>query len=219
MLCISSCQQYLICSSWGLKPLHLHQGLNKVQVTQDTITESAISGETSGHISYIIDPGSIFMKCLNAKISGLSDVGLKEFYCINKNRNISPGKRSVKAQSLCNLCYYVMLKYVHNNKDIHSGISGFLHSVNDVFVLLGCYTVWTGSYWPVGTTSWPLRTGPIVCSETSATYYQPILYNMPEEWRSHIHSVRATLVCVVGLRPIFINKFFFKSVFENISIY
>lgn len=93
------------------------------------------------------------MKCLTAKFSGLSVVGLKEFYCIIKNRNISPDKRSVTAQSLCNLCYYVMLKYVHKNEDIHSGISGFLHSVNDVFVLLGYYTVWTGSYWPVGTTS------------------------------------------------------------------
>jgi len=83
------------------------------------------------------------MKCLTAKISGLSVVGLKEFYCIIKNRNIPPGNRSVTAQSLCN---YLMLKYVHKNEDIHSGISGFLHTVNDDFVLLGCYTLWTGSY-------------------------------------------------------------------------
>jgi len=110
-------------------------------VTQDTIMESAISDETSGHRSYIIGPGSIFMKCQTANISGLSVVGLKEFYCIIKNRNIPPGKRSVTAQSLCNLYYYVMLKYAHKKEDIHSGISGFQHSVKEVFVFLGCYTV------------------------------------------------------------------------------
>jgi len=81
------------------------------------------------------------MKCQTAKISGLSVVGLKQFYCIIKNRNIPPGKRSVTAQFLCNLCYYIMLKYVLKKEDIHSGISGFHHSVNDVFALLGCYTV------------------------------------------------------------------------------
>lgn len=103
--------------------------------------ESAISGETFGHRSYIIVPGSIFMKCQTAKISGLSVVGLKEFYCIIKNRNIPPGKRSVTAYSLWNLYYYVMLKYVHKKQDIHSGISGFHHSINEVFAPLGCYTV------------------------------------------------------------------------------
>jgi len=86
------------------------------------------------------------MKCQTAKISGLSVVGLKEFYCIIKNRNIPPGKRSVTAQSLCNMCYYVMLKYVHKKEDIHSGISGFHYSVNEVFALLVCYTLLTGSY-------------------------------------------------------------------------
>jgi len=39
-----------------------------------------------------------------------------------------------------------MLKYVHKKEDIHSGISGFHHSVNEVFVLLVCYTVLIGSY-------------------------------------------------------------------------
>ena len=38
-----------------------------------------------------------------------------------------------------------MLKYAHKKQDIHSGISGFHHSVNEVFILLGCYAVQNGS--------------------------------------------------------------------------
>jgi hypothetical protein len=43
------------------------------------------------------------------------------------------------------------------------------------------------SSWP----AWPLKTGLIGRPETSVSSYQSLLCNIPEEWRSHLHSDRS----------------------------
>ena len=53
--------------------------------------------------------------------------------------------------------------------------------------------------------AWPLKRGPIVCPETSATIYQFMLPNIPEERRSHVHrggnlKLRLLTLCTAALR-------------------
>jgi hypothetical protein len=46
--------------------------------------------------------------------------------------------------------------------------------------------MWAGNMWDPKT-SWPLKTGPIGCPETSVQNYHTTLRNTPEERRSHRH--------------------------------
>jgi hypothetical protein len=67
-------------------------------------------------------------------------------------------------------------------------ISGFHHSVNEIFTLLGCYKVEIGSW---SKTAWPLKMGPIGCPETSVTNYQSPLQKGSGKRSQYSDSLRA----------------------------
>ena len=79
-----------------------------------------------------------------------------------------------------------------------SGTCPFLpvinHSNFEIFTLLGCYIVYTGSNPPMlwdnllvpSSNPLPLKMRLTGCPEKSVTYYQSMLHNIPEEQRSHL---------------------------------
>jgi hypothetical protein len=85
----------------------------------------------------------------------------------------------------------VIHSYVNKWRVIHSYVNKWHRDVDGIYSLLGYYTASCGNCLPtcrdnVSVTSWPVKIGPIRCSETSGNSYHTTPCNIPEESRSQV---------------------------------